>query len=100
MSLPVLIGVAGKRWPVEECHQQAKGQAGLDGHQVRLWHSFHRHTVLSMCALAVLAIAAARPAPPAPRPEPGSARPAPPPNLWGSVTGSGLGGMPGWIIAE
>jgi hypothetical protein len=53
---------------VEECHQQAKGQAGLDQHQVRLWHSFHRHTVLSMCALAVLAIAAARPAPPAPLP--------------------------------
>ncbi|HEY3034360.1 MAG TPA: IS701 family transposase, partial [Streptosporangiaceae bacterium] len=70
VSLPVLITVAGKRWPVEECHQQAKGQAGLDGHQVRLWHSFHRHTVLSMCALALLAVAAARPAasplPPAP----------------------------------
>jgi hypothetical protein len=44
---------------VEECHQQGKGQAGLDQHQVRLWHSFHRHTVLSMCALALLAAAAA-----------------------------------------
>jgi SRSO17 transposase len=70
VSLSALITVAGKRWPVEECHQQAKGQAGLDGHQVRLWHSFHRHTVLSMCALAVLAVAAARPAPPAPLPRP------------------------------
>ena len=48
------------------CHQQAKGQAGFDGHQVRLWQSFHRHTVLSMCALALLAVAAARPEPPAP----------------------------------
>ena len=46
---------------MEECHQQAKGQAGPDQHQVRLWHSFHRHTVLSMCALALLAVAAARP---------------------------------------
>ena len=62
VSLPVLIKVAGKRWPVEECHQQGKGQAGLDQHQVRLWRSFHRHTVLSMCALALLAVAAARPA--------------------------------------
>ena len=43
-----------------------KGQAGLDQHQVRTWHSFHRHTVLSMCAQALLAIAAARPASPAP----------------------------------
>jgi len=62
VSLPVLTKVCGKRWPVEECHQQGKGQAGLDQHQVRLWHSFHRHTVLSMCALALLAVAAARPA--------------------------------------
>jgi SRSO17 transposase len=65
VSLPVLIRVAGKRWPVEECLQQGKGQAGLDQHQVRTWQSFHRHTVLSMCAQALLAIAAARPVPPA-----------------------------------
>jgi SRSO17 transposase len=65
VSLPVLIKVAGKRWPVEECVQQGKGQTGLDQHQVRTWHSFHHHTVLSMCAQALLAIAAARPAPPA-----------------------------------
>jgi SRSO17 transposase len=61
VSLPILVKVAGKRWPVEECFQQGKGQAGLDQHQLRLWHSFHRHTVLSMCALALLAIATARP---------------------------------------
>jgi hypothetical protein len=76
VSLPVLIAVTGKRWPIEECHQQAKGQAGLDQHQVRLWQSFHRHTVLSMCALAVLAIAAARPAPPAPLAQSAGATPA------------------------
>jgi SRSO17 transposase len=63
-SLPVLIRTAGKRWPAEECFQQGKGQAGLDQHQVRTWHSFHRHTVLSMCAQALLAVAAARPASP------------------------------------
>jgi SRSO17 transposase len=74
VSLPVLIAVAGKRWPVEECHQQAKGQAGFDQHQVRLWPSFHRHTVLSMCALALLAVASARPhaGPLTPDPPPGS----------------------------
>src|SRR5260370_2003629 len=61
VSLSILIKVAGKRWPVEECFQQGKGQAGLDQHQVRLWPSFHRHTALSMCALALLAVATARP---------------------------------------
>jgi SRSO17 transposase len=68
VSLPVLIKVAGKRWPIEECHQQGKGQTGLDQHQVRTWQSFHRHTVLSMCAQALLAVAAARPAPHAAQP--------------------------------
>ena len=61
VSLSILIKVAGARRPVEECFQQGKGQAGLDQHQLRLWPSFRRHTVLSMCALALLAVAAARP---------------------------------------
>jgi SRSO17 transposase len=82
LSLPVLIKVAGKRWPVEECHQQGKGQAGLDGHQVRLWHSFHRHTVMSMCALALLAVAAARPLPPARSPQAADALPPRQPADW------------------
>ena len=38
---------------IEECFAHGKGQVGLDQHQVRLWHSFHRHTVLSMCAQAL-----------------------------------------------
>jgi SRSO17 transposase len=68
VTLAILVKVTGRRWPVEECHQQGKGQTGLDQHQVRTWHSFHRHTVLSMCAQALLAVAAARPAPPAAEP--------------------------------
>jgi SRSO17 transposase len=76
VPLPVLIKAAGKRWPVEECLQQGKGQTGLDQHQVRTWPSFCRHTVLSMCAQALLAIAAARPAPPAAEPSASSQQPA------------------------
>ena len=81
-TLTALVTVTGKRWPAEECHQQGKGQTGLDQHQVRLWHSFHRHTVLSMCAQALLAVAAARPAPAPPQaapspPPPGQASPRP-----------------------
>ena len=76
VSLPVLIRVAGKRWPAEECFQQGKGQAGLDQHQVRTWHSFHRHTVLSMCAQALLAVAAARPATASACPSASAAQPA------------------------
>ena len=34
------------------------GQRASRPGQVRTWHFFHRHTVLSMCALALLAAAA------------------------------------------
>ena len=50
---------AGIRWTVEEGFQAAKGQVGLDQHQVRRWDSWHRFTTLALAALAVLAICAA-----------------------------------------
>ena len=57
--------LASRTLPIRRrsCFQQGNGQAGLDQHQLRLWLSFHRHTVLSMCALALLAVTTARPAP-------------------------------------
>jgi SRSO17 transposase len=54
-----LIHVAGTRWIVEEGFQTAKGQVGLDQHQVRQWHSWHRFTTLALAALAILTICAA-----------------------------------------
>lgn len=60
VSLAALIGVAGIRWTVEESFQAAKGQVGLDQHQVRRWNSWHRFTTLAMAALAILAICAAQ----------------------------------------
>jgi SRSO17 transposase len=59
VSLGTLIRVAGIRWTVEESFQAAKGQVGLDQHQVRRWNSWHRFTTLAIAALAVLAICAA-----------------------------------------
>jgi hypothetical protein len=32
-----LIGVAGRRWGIEESFAIAKSEAGLDEHQVRRW---------------------------------------------------------------
>ena len=32
-TLTALVAVTGQRWPAEECHQQGKGQTGLDQHQ-------------------------------------------------------------------
>ncbi len=59
VSLAALVRVAGIRWSVEESFQAAKGQVGLDQHQVRRWNSWHRFTTLAMAALAVLAICTA-----------------------------------------
>jgi hypothetical protein len=59
-------------------NEQAKGQTGLDQHQLLIWPSFHRHTVLSMCALACsLSRPPGHPEPVHPRPLP-IRTPAPP----------------------
>jgi SRSO17 transposase len=55
-----LAWAAGSRWHIEECFQQAKGEAGLDHYQVRTWRAWHAHVTLSMLALAWLAASKAR----------------------------------------
>lgn len=55
VPLCTLVRVAGRRWSIEESFQTAKGQAGLDEHQVRTWTSWHRWTILSIRALAFMA---------------------------------------------
>ncbi|QKT11980.1 IS701 family transposase [Rhodococcus sp. W8901] len=54
-TLTELAAVAGSRWRVEECFQQAKNEAGLDQYQVRTYRAWYAHTTLSMLALAWLA---------------------------------------------
>jgi SRSO17 transposase len=61
-TLACLVRIAGRRWPVETCFQAAKSILGIDSHQVRLWHSWHRHTTLTLLAAAILAVATAAPA--------------------------------------
>ena len=50
-----LAWIAGTRWRIEECFQQAKNEAGLDHYQVRSWRAWYAHITLSMLALAWLA---------------------------------------------
>ncbi|WP_091619324.1 IS701 family transposase [Amycolatopsis saalfeldensis] len=51
-----LAWVAGTRWRIEECFQQAKNEAGLDQYQVRSWRAWYAHITLSMLAHAWLAV--------------------------------------------
>jgi SRSO17 transposase len=56
VPLAALVRVAGRRWTIEESFQTAKGQTGLDEHQVRTWTSWYRWTTLVLLAHLFLAI--------------------------------------------
>jgi SRSO17 transposase len=55
-SLATLVRVAGQRWTIESCFEEAKGETGLDQYEVRSWTGWHRHITLSMLAHAYLTI--------------------------------------------
>jgi SRSO17 transposase len=50
-----LIRVAGRRWTIEDCFEQAKREVGLDEYEVRKWEAWYRHVTLSLLAHAYLA---------------------------------------------
>lgn len=58
-SINTLVRVAGARWAIEECFQQAKTETGLDHYQVRRYQAWYRHITLAMLAHAYLAVTAA-----------------------------------------
>ena len=55
-TLEELVRVAGTRWTIEECFEEAKGQVGLDQYEVRKWDGWYRHITLAMLAHAYLAV--------------------------------------------
>ena len=55
-ALEELVRVAGTRWAIEECFEEAKGQVGLDQYEVRRWDGWYRHITLAMLAHAYLAV--------------------------------------------
>ena len=59
-TLEQAVRVAGARWTVECCLEEAKGETGLDEYEVRSWQSWHRHITLSLVAHAFLATVRAR----------------------------------------
>lgn len=58
--LKTLVRVAGSRWAIEECFEQAKQETGLDEYEVRSWAGWHRHVTLSMLAHATLSVIRSR----------------------------------------
>ena len=55
-ALEELVRVAGRRWTIEECFEEAKGEVGLDQYEVRKWDGWYRHITLAMLAHAYLTV--------------------------------------------
>ncbi len=55
-ALEELVRVAGRRWTIEECFEEAKGQVGLDQYEVRRWDGWYRHITLAILAHAYLKV--------------------------------------------
>ena len=51
-----LIKITGRRWVIEDCFEQAKGEVGLNEYEVRKWDGWHRHVTLCLLAHAYLAV--------------------------------------------
>jgi len=54
--LAVLVRVEGCRWAIEDAFETVKTELGLDHHETRSWHGWHRHVSLVMLAFALLAV--------------------------------------------
>jgi SRSO17 transposase len=55
-ALANVVRVAGSRWTVERCFEEAKGEVGLDHSEVRSWTGWYRHITLTMWAYALLTV--------------------------------------------
>ncbi len=55
-SLEEMVEAFGVRWTVEQCFEEAKGEAGMDEYEVRSWHGWYRHVTLSILAMTFLTV--------------------------------------------
>jgi SRSO17 transposase len=51
-----LVKVCQRRWRIEDCFAEAKGEVGLDHYEVRRWDAWHRHITLCLLAHAFLVV--------------------------------------------
>lgn len=58
--LEELVRVAGLRWSIETCIEEAKGEIGLDQYEVRKWDGWYRHITLALFAHAMLTVIRSR----------------------------------------
>jgi SRSO17 transposase len=55
-TLEELVRIAGTRWRIESCFEQAKDGFGLAQYEVRKWDGWHRHVTLCLLAHAFVCV--------------------------------------------
>jgi SRSO17 transposase len=55
-TLREIVQVAGSRWKIEACYEQARGEVGLDDYEVRTWRAWYRYITLALLAYAALVV--------------------------------------------
>jgi len=55
-TLAEMAEAIGRRWTVEQCFEEGKGEVGLDHYEVRSWQGWYRHITLCMLAHAFLVV--------------------------------------------
>jgi SRSO17 transposase len=55
-TLETLVAIAGSRWHIEQCFEEAKGEVGLDHYEVRSWLGWYRHITLACLAHTFLSV--------------------------------------------
>src|SRR5712691_9177216 len=55
-ALATVVPVAGSRWTIARCFEEAKGEVGLDQYEGRNWTGWYRHSTLAMWAYALLTV--------------------------------------------
>ena len=55
-AMNTVVPVAGSRWTIAQCFEEAQGEVGLDQYEVRSGTGWYRHITLAMGAYALLAV--------------------------------------------
>jgi SRSO17 transposase len=58
-AVQAMVQVVGRRWAIEIGFEQAKGEVGLDQHEVRTWTAWYRHITLALLAHAYVEVTCA-----------------------------------------
>ena len=59
-SLPTLVRLSGRRWPIETCFEDGQQYLGMGDYEVRSWRGWHHHRTRCLLAHVFLVQAAAQ----------------------------------------